>query len=468
MNDPEHFPDWEKLRHENEVLRANLNRAREENHLLRVQHLEEKTKRQAFQKSWIYPLYKLAAKKPPPPGPLPHPGDSASQILTEAGYASALDGFHFIIDLPHAPAQGPTTPREGKTSRRLHWLIPDFGPGAGGHSTIFRILQCLERQDWEIHLWICGPTRYANGAQAEKCQREFFTPLSASIRLLTRENLSEVDGEGVVATDRWTAFWARAVGRVGKKFYFIQDWEPDFYAVGSEAFLSEWTYDFGFHSITAGPWLAEELQKRASQKNETPPSFFPLAVDHQIYQPAKESQEDAPGPRRIAFYGRLRTPRRCVEMGLLALTLLARQRDDFIVDLYGEETSSKWHCDFPVQHHGILDHHELANLYQKARLGLCLSGTNYSLVPLEMMACGLPVIDLQRPCTENVFPSETITLAEPQPEALARALNQLLDHPDEAREQANEALNHARTLNWEQSGDAVHQALVSVFETSGD
>ena len=32
--------------------------------------------------------------------------------------------------------------------------------------------------------------------------------------------------------------------------------------------------------------------------------------------------------------------------------------------------------------------------YAEAAVGLCLSLTNYSLIPQEMMACGLPCVDL--------------------------------------------------------------------------
>ena len=34
-------------------------------------------------------------------------------------------------------------------------------------------------------------------------------------------------------------------------------------------------------------------------------------------------------------------------------------------------------------------------MYSEATVGLCLSLTNYSLIPQEMLACGLPCVDLE-------------------------------------------------------------------------
>ena len=45
-----------------------------------------------------------------------------------------------------------------------------------------------------------------------------------------------------------------------KKCYFVQDFEPSFFAPGSEWGFAEDTYRFGFHGITAGHWLADKLR----------------------------------------------------------------------------------------------------------------------------------------------------------------------------------------------------------------
>ncbi|MDK6419994.1 glycosyltransferase family 1 protein, partial [Actinotignum timonense] len=44
-----------------------------------------------------------------------------------------------------------------------------------------------------------------------------------------------------------------------RRYYFVQDFEPSFYSVGSESVLAENTYRFGFEAFTAGRWLAKKL-----------------------------------------------------------------------------------------------------------------------------------------------------------------------------------------------------------------
>ena len=49
---------------------------------------------------------------------------------------------------------------------------------------------------------------------------------------------------------------------------------------------------------------------------------------------------------------------------------------------------------FPYEQLGVSAPEELAWAYSEATVGLSLSLTNYSLIPQEMLACGLPVVEL--------------------------------------------------------------------------
>ena len=48
----------------------------------------------------------------------------------------------------------------------------------------------------------------------------------------------------------------------GARFYLVQDFEPSFYAAGSEALMAEATYRFGFHGVTAGPLAVGDAAAR--------------------------------------------------------------------------------------------------------------------------------------------------------------------------------------------------------------
>ena len=70
-------------------------------------------------------------------------------------------------------------------------------------------------------------------------------------------------------------------------------------------------------------------------------------------------------------------------------------------------------------HHGLLSEAELGDLYNSAMCGVALSATNPSRVPFEMVASGLPVVDLRTRTTSLDYQSLPITLAEPTPNGIA-------------------------------------------------
>jgi hypothetical protein len=116
----------------------------------------------------------------------------------------------------------------------------------------------------------------------------------------------------------------------------------------------------------------------------------------------------------IAFYARQETPRRAVELGHLAFELLLRDGIDFHVDLFGSDTSVGT---LPYRHtaYGVLDAVQLGGLYRRATIGMVFSTTNYSIIPREMMACGLPVIELNSESSRRSFPGGVAALAEATP-----------------------------------------------------
>jgi glycosyltransferase involved in cell wall biosynthesis len=83
-----------------------------------------------------------------------------------------------------------------------------------------------------------------------------------------------------------------------------------------------------------------------------------------------------------------------------------------------------------------------------------------------MMACGLPVVDIDAPHTQLSYTPNTAILAQPNPEALAAALSQLLND-DVLREQAtNAGLAATKNLTWDQSNSIVESFIRTQFEAA--
>jgi O-antigen biosynthesis protein len=115
---------------------------------------------------------------------------------------------------------------------------------------------------------------------------------------------------------------------------------------------------------------------------------------------------------------------------------------------------------FPHEHLGIVGTDVLARRYNEATVGLCLSLTNYSLIPQEMLACGLPCVDLAGRCPEAVFGRDgPVELAEPDPLALADALEALLDDEQRWHRRSEAGLAFVADASWDLAARQVEAGL---------
>jgi glycosyltransferase involved in cell wall biosynthesis len=160
----------------------------------------------------------------------------------------------------------------------------------------------------------------------------------------------------------------------------------------------------------------------------------------------------------VIFYARSSTSRRAVPLGLSALRDLKRRRPDLDVRLYGQPHAPR--VDYPTTNLGVVSGPDLAREYARATVGLCLSMTNYSLVPQEMLACGLACVELKTPSVVEAFGEDgPVVLADAEPAALADALERLLDDAAERERRAREGRALVATRTWDAAAEAVERGL---------
>lgn len=362
-----------------------------------------------------------------------------------AQYVDVFGHYDFATVRTILPAGGEVEPGT------LLWFIPDFNIGSGGHTTIFRTIWHLEQKGYRSGIVICKPAMHhdAEAAHTEIC--EYFFPLQAKVYLGTK-NLPPC--EFAVATGWDTAYSVRAFQGAAHKLYFVQDFEPYFYAMGSEHVLAENTYRFGFFGITAGDWLAEKLARDYGMA--THPVHF--GVEHERYRrrPRRE-----PHIRRVFFYARPPTQRRAFELGLLVLNAVWERLPDTHFIMAGWDTTN-YRVPFPHLSCGTVTPDELADVFSQCDVALVLSLTNASLMPPELMACGCTVVSNRGPNVEWLLNEDVAVLTDPTPEALADAVCDLLE--DETRRRALSARGEAfaRSLNWADMADSFEIGLHKV------
>ncbi len=182
---------------------------------------------------------------------------------------------------------------------------------------------------------------------------------------------------------------------------------------------------------------------------------FQLGVEHDIYKPRPvERRRDT-----VIYYARYVTPRRAVPIGLMALAELKRRRPDVRVVLFG--TGEVLDASFPYERLDILSPEQLSWLYSEATVGLCLSLTNFSLMPKEMLACGLPCVELAGVSAESIFGADggPLALADLNSIQIADRLEQLLDDRAEWDRRSREGIELVASHTWDHATDEVEAGL---------
>jgi glycosyltransferase involved in cell wall biosynthesis len=349
-----------------------------------------------------------------------------------------------------APLLCPPPGLSERESLRIAMLIPPFKRGSGGHNTLFQILSRLEQRGHACSVWMHD---YVSGPGAtwpavlRHDIREFFAPIQAPVY----DGFRGWHGADVVIATGWqTAHPALSLSRAYSRVYVVNDHEPDFFASSAEYILAADGYRHGMHCIAASPWLRDLLHDRYGASADV----FDLGVDHEIYHPRRvKRRRDT-----VVYYAREATPRRAVPLGLLALAELRRRRPELRIVLFGSDEPIP--TSFPYDHAGILAAEELSWLYSEATVGLCLSLTNFSLMPKEMLACGLPCVEIAGVSAESIFgPDGPIELAEPDPRRLCDALERLLDDQELWERRSAAGIEFVASHTWDHATDEVERGL---------
>lgn len=337
----------------------------------------------------------------------------------------------------------------------IHWVMPDFSPGAGGHMTIFRVIRYLETFGHKNTIWIYGATLHEDPDSAYQDIVKHFQLIKAEVYFIEANDFDKCKGDVIFATDWGSVNIVNALEKFKRRFYFVQDHEVEFYAQGSHAIAAKNTYSADFDCICASPWLENLMTNRYGRWAKA----FWLSVDFDIYhRPIEPSVHSDNRKFKIAFYSRHFTSRRAVELGFLALEKLSEYNLDIEVHCFGAPLPFD-SAPFECIDHGICSPSELAKLYQQCDLGIVFSATNYSLIPQEMMACGLPVAELDCESTRAIFPEDVVTFLSTDPYLMAQQIKALVFNDDQLLVQSEKAFKWVKNFTWFNTAKVVEDAI---------
>jgi glycosyltransferase involved in cell wall biosynthesis len=348
---------------------------------------------------------------------------------------------------PHAARpKGPMT---------VAWIVPKWSVGSGGHTTIFRLVRQLERRGHSCSIHLFDPDRMEPraGGQLREEIREHFVPVDAQV---FRDLSSWTGADVAIATEWRTAFPLRDLPGCRAKAYLVQDDETQFYPTSAQSIWARESYRLGYRAIAYTPWMADVLRERDGVEAR----YFECGTDTDVYTFAGEEGRD---PNLVAVYARWETPRRAVELAFAGLGNLFERRPGLRVALFGSNVEVQ--TPFPATDLGVCPPAELAALYRRASVGLVFSLTTHSLVAHEMMASGLPLVELEGANVASALgdSGELVQLAAQAPDAIADEVERLLDDRAHAAAMARRARAFVEQRTWERAGDQVEGALLELL-----
>ncbi|MCR4581893.1 MAG: glycosyltransferase, partial [Bacilli bacterium] len=298
-------------------------------------------------------------------------------------------------------------------AKKIAWIIPHPIKGSGGIRTMIQNANYLVTQGYEVDLYIEEDFVNTNESMKEIIANFYGECLcNAYVGIELRKEYDLVFATYSVLTPDYVSTM-----NVPKKAYFIQDFEPWFEPMGGMFLEMERTYKLGLEGISIGNWLANKL----SNEFGTHMHSFAFCADLKVYKKLdKVKKENA-----VCFIYQPEKARRCADMGLKALQIVKKLRPKTKIYLYGSDTGDMSGMGFDNLQ--IMKIDKCNELYNKCKVGLCISSSNPSRIPFEMMAAGLPVVDLYRENNFYDIPEDGVLLADSTPEALATALIKILD-----------------------------------------
>ena len=273
------------------------------------------------------------------------------------------------------------------------------------------------------------------------------------------QNIPE-DSDIVVATYCFTAFAVHRAN-VGIKYYYIQHYEPLFFA--SDPYLyytAKETYYLPLNWIVNSSWANEQLSKRIGRQG---PVVVP-GVDTKVFFPKEASKR---GDEKIIISLGKGGKIKGLNYLFKALEIVKKESTVKLkLILYGNEPHLAGMSPVQVEYIVNPSDEELSRLYSLSDMAVIPSLYESSpLPPLEAMACGAPVVTT-RYGTEDYCFNEVNSLVVPPKDhrALARAILRLLKDENLRENLKKEGLKTAKLFTWDETANKVEKLFKDAIE----
>ena len=353
--------------------------------------------------------------------------------------------------------------KEPKKVKTVTFLITRMVRFHGGQTSILHLGTELEKQGITVCYLSC---KEQSKEEMELCAGANLPDYKGRVYLLNRYMAAVERGkikapDFVVASSWDTVFFAKRFTE-SYKIYFVQDYEPYFYPFGEEYLMCRNTYCQGLHMISLGTWnkemilkeFSEDMAKESENTDKMLIDTVSFPYDSLGYVHYNRDYESYRLKKKIViavylkYYGK-RLPNLIPYMLMNTTEKLKEKGIELQVLYFGE---AKTFSPAGGKNLGQLSRQEMSELYRKADFGMVASMSNISLVPYEMHASGLPVIEFGDGSYPYFFGKETALLTGIGQKDIADLLISAVKAPGDLRKMDEKALEVLKDLSWERTG----------------
>jgi glycosyltransferase involved in cell wall biosynthesis len=351
-----------------------------------------------------------------------------------------------------------------KNIKTANWFVPNFDHiKFGGIFTIFRFIEKFSVEGVNNRIIIYDKPSFDLSKLKQQIEENFPNLKNYEFIIFDHANqhVDELPECDIAICSFWvSAYLLLKFNKTKRKYYFIQDYEPLFYAGGSTYALAESTYRFGFRGIVNTPGLLAAVNQRHAMQGI---SFIP-AVDQLVYYPRKDRTYKR---TRIFFYARPNNPRNAFNLGIEIIKRL--------IDKYGESieiitAGAEWEpsaygLDKKITNLGLLKTlEEVGELYRNCDIGFVYMLSKHpSYQPFEFMASGMATVTNNN--EDNLWLLKdgiNCLIAEPSAADMALKISRLIDDKGLRENIANNGHEFIKGYNWDQQVETIWNDIKNV------
>ncbi|GEN95753.1 glycosyltransferase [Pediococcus ethanolidurans] len=315
----------------------------------------------------------------------------------------------------------------------------------GGQTTMLHLGTLLSRQGYDVYY-----LSYVPQSSQEMAQNAEFNYAGYEGTCL---DMSQLD---LHKSDIWIAtLWESAYvikNKPGYKMYFVQDYEPYFYPYGDRYQMAKKSYELGLHMVSLGPWCAKMIKENCEVTSPINQINFPVNLEQYPYQSRDFSRYQNKSSFDVAVYTKWSSPRRAPINIQLSLKncqqILASHDMKLNLHYFGTEKSAKF---INGENLGKLTQKEMIDLYHRCDFGIAPSMTNFSLVPFEMMSCGLPLIDFKEGTGKYFLPAGSYLQTSFDEKYLAQTFLNARLNSFVIEKRVKKGVSHLQSITWKQT-----------------